>query len=404
MKTDSGQMRRTTGVHRRDGREGAVLGMAMMIVLLVGILAWGLLRVGEFNAVEVGKGVSAERAFWAAEAGRKHARVFLYKNSSFRDSPTTIAGTVSNAVYGVTTIKLATNSVYAIFSTGKVAFASRAVYQEVYCAETIPPAFGYALFGGSGLMWIKKDGAFVNGDLFQWGDVTIAVSPNPPTFSSNSDASATGTIGDTNSIPVTPVPDPPPDFPPLDTSGYDALIATAAASGTNAVSFPLALGGKTNYVKMATVTINNNITGSGVLVVSGDVAINSSPVIGNNVMIVAGGKIIVGSNYSTGTNVVLYSTGGVQISQNCTITGYSMLLTSGDFTANMNLTFQGLIYVGGAFNAKKNMTVIGSVLSKNGMQFDKELNVTYTNLMKSPMPMGFSSVVVMTNGVWKQVM
>lgn len=388
-----------------ESRAGATLLMAMLIVLLVGMLGVGLLRLGEHNAVEVSQSLTAEQAFWAAEAGRQDARFHLLKIGSFRTTPVPLGPvTLSNGVYRVTTIGPDANWNYSIRSTGVVASSVRAVWQQVYCEEGVPPAFGYGLFGGSGTMWLKKDGVFIDGSLYQNGDVTISTSPNPPTFS-NSEVIATGTIGNSNSLPVGVVPDPPPEFPLLDTSGYDALIATAGSIGTNSIAFPFNLGGKTNYVANAgTVTINNNITGSGMLVFSGNVGIDGNPAIGSDVKIVIGGMLTLGSGYNVGSNNLIYASAGVDMAKNCTVTGYGMLITAGDFTANMNLNFQGLIFVNGWLDVRKDVTITGSVLAKGGMEFDKNLTVNYTNLMTAPLPMGFTPVVVMTNVVWMQVL
>lgn len=98
MKTDMDQKRRLRACHR-DGREGAVLGMAMIIVLLVGFLAWGLLHLGSFNAVEVGKGVSTEQAFWAAEAGLAHVRAIGAKPIPFGNLYLVGNGVVNGTTY-----------------------------------------------------------------------------------------------------------------------------------------------------------------------------------------------------------------------------------------------------------------------------------------------------------------
>lgn len=81
-------------------RDGAVLGLAMLVVLLVSILGVGLLRLSEMNAVEVAKSVSAEHAFWAAEAGLAHARAIGIQAIPFDEMVPSLVG--SNVITGTT--------------------------------------------------------------------------------------------------------------------------------------------------------------------------------------------------------------------------------------------------------------------------------------------------------------
>jgi hypothetical protein len=69
-------------------REGAVLVVALLMVLVLGILGVGVMKNGEYVGVEVSRDVSRAKAFWTAEAGIEHVKSIAQgKRKPFGSSP-----------------------------------------------------------------------------------------------------------------------------------------------------------------------------------------------------------------------------------------------------------------------------------------------------------------------------
>jgi hypothetical protein len=102
-------------------REGAVLAVVLLMVLVLGILGVGVMKNGEYVGVEVSRDIHRTRAFWTAEAGIEHVKTIAQKKRRpFGSSPsydayasrllganvlsgTTVAGSYSVSVLDVPT-------------------------------------------------------------------------------------------------------------------------------------------------------------------------------------------------------------------------------------------------------------------------------------------------------------
>ena len=405
MKTPTGKTLRSglgTG-----GNSGAILGMALVVVVALSLIGLGLLNLGRVNALEVARLHNVNHAFWAAEAGLAHARANLRGSTAFRATPTPVMAVVP--AYTAATVSVGTG-LYQIHSTGMFSSASRVIWQNVYAAEGPPKAFDYALFGGGGELYLRKS-SVINGNVFQTGPVNIT----PPVAVTNGTVSATNTSAIfPASMPISPPPDPPPAFPLFDPgpsgAGYDALIATASTIGTNSIEFPYSLGNKTQYFK-GDLAITNTLSGRGVLAVSGNVEISddwikSSVYITNSVHIIAGGQLKLNfTNCITGTNCLIYSRGIIDCFKDATI-GVITLITTNNVGApgglSKNLTVVGVLYAGGKVASKKDLNVTGSVLAGGGVDIAKNFSVSYTNLWPVPLLPGFQPEVTVTNIYWQE--
>ncbi|MEI6148829.1 MAG: hypothetical protein WCS01_07000 [bacterium] len=104
-----------------NGRDGAVLAVVLLMVLVLGILGMGVMKNGEYVGVEVSRDISRAKAFWTAEAGIEHLKTIAQKKRKpFGSSPaydaysssllganvlsgTTLAGSYSVSVLNVPT-------------------------------------------------------------------------------------------------------------------------------------------------------------------------------------------------------------------------------------------------------------------------------------------------------------
>jgi hypothetical protein len=378
--------------------------MVLMIVLALSLLGLGLMQLGRVNAVEVARAYNLNKAFWAAEAGVFHARAMLRGNSTFRNFPVPLSN--SDPVYGVTATAEG-NGVYTVRSTGTVASASRVIWQTLFAGEVPPAAFNYALFGGAGTMDLRKD-PLIDGSVFQNGSINF----KPPAVVTN--GTVTGTDpGDISpsTLPIVPTPDPVPTFPLFDPgpagAGYDALISAAGGGvATNSLG-AVNLGGMTNYVKSSDLSLLGNITGPGVLVVSGGVSIDANITLSPNVHIISGGTLNLNCDTClAGSNCLIFARTAVQATKDVTI-GRITLITMGDIAPggglSKNLTIEGVLYAAGVVTSKKDLFVVGSILAGEGVDIAKNFSVTYSNLWPVPILPGFTADVMVTNIMWREV-
>lgn len=386
-----------------EGRSGAILGMALIMVLALSLIGWGLLNLGRTNAVEVTRTYNSDKAFWAAEAGIFHARAMLRGSSSFRASPQPLNNANPSYSVGTTIAAVISTNVFVLRSTGTVSGVEgmRIAEETVFAGEVPPAAFSYVLFGGDGDMWLRKN-ATIDGNVFQNGDVNVIV---PYTIMDGS-LNVASTNDQTN-IPAN-IPDPVPTFPVFDPgptgAGYDQMIADAADHGATNATFPLDLDSKTNLFK-GSLIITNSIQGPGILAVSGDVRLRETQ-LSNSVSIVAGGTLILEcAPCIAGTNCLIYAQSGITAPTKDVTLGVLNLLTMGNAgPLFMTLSMTGTLYAAGAVDARKNLNVVGSVVAGQGIEVRKDCTVIYTNLWPVPLLPGFKmDPPIVTNILWREI-
>lgn len=200
-----------------------------------------------------------------------------------------------------------------------------------------------------------------------------------------------------------------PDIPILNTNYYDNLLAQAVTSPNT--NYPAALLGKTNLVNRA-IVVSGSITGSGILVVNGTVAIGVGAVIGNGITIIAKGALSITSTPLLGSNDVFYSDTGISIAKDNTFSaGHSALITPGNIDIQKTFQFAGLIYAGGNINMDKatgtEATIDGSVVAGGSLTLKKDFAVTYdaSQLPESALLqfVPASPEVVNVKGTWSEI-
>ena len=83
-----------------SGKDGAILGVVLVMLIVFSLLGMGLLQLSGRNAGETGQALSAEQAFWAAEAGIETRGAVMASDAffPFRD------GIDTAAEYGIATV------------------------------------------------------------------------------------------------------------------------------------------------------------------------------------------------------------------------------------------------------------------------------------------------------------
>jgi hypothetical protein len=241
-----------------------------------------------------------------------------------------------------------------------------------------------------------RGGTTVTGDIFADNGYRF-VSGGPSVSGGIYDNVTGGTYPAPPAVPVPPV---------LDTSSYNAVIATAAAAPVTTPVYPWNLGNHTNYLNSTSFNVGGRIDGPGVLVVSGDISISSgSALIGNNVTLISGGMITIDKDCSSGSNILFYANSGFDLAKNNTVAiGSSALVTPGNINIKKELTFSGLIYAGGTIDSDKTMTVTGAIVAVGSVRLKMDAVVTYDDtLLPYVMFPGIEPEVRMTDAPWSEI-
>ena len=381
------------------GKSGAILGMALVIVLALSLLGLGLLNLGGMNAVEVSRNYNLNKAFWAAEAGLYHVRARLLVDDGYRNqvlsSPTVFANSTPELSYTGLVMYITSSNSFSIVSTGTVQNATRIVAQSVMVItdDSLPNAFDYAIFGGTNDFSLKKNSIF-NGPVFVNGEISYKT---PLTFNTNYAMYETITGVVDVVVGNGLIPDPAPIAPVLDTSDYDVLINNT--SGKPALSSNVFLSGTQYYggnVKFPPAGFTETSgEGTGTMVFEGDVTIENGAMLTNKLRIIAGGNVDISANLGPQTTVFIYSDGNVNFSKDVTVNN-ATIIANGNITAQKTLTLTGVLYANGGIDFKMRSTITGSVVAAEGFavgnsKTEKDFNVTWnTN--------DFKFMDVLTNG------
>ncbi len=377
---------------RLDGRAGAILGMVLVIVLAISVVGLSLLQLGAINAIEVSRIVNGDQAFWSADAGLHQAKAILRGNTTIRNGffPYSFAGPDLGYEGRITSVD---NVNFGITSTGVWQRAVRIVQQSIKVEEGWPGAFDYAIYSGN-TMELRSETS-VSGDIFAENGYQFVSSEPAVTGQIYDDVAGGGYLS--------PAPVSPP--PTLDTSYYDALIAIAAATPPASPTYPLNLGGRTNYLNMSTFNVGGRIDGPGILVVSGNITISSGgAVIGNNVTLISGGRIAVDKDCTSGSNDLFYAATGFDLAKNVQIAmGSCAIITPGSINIRKDLTFSGLIYAGGSIDSDKTGTVTGSIVAGGSIRLKMAYDVTYdASLLPLEMFPGLEPELKITDAPWSE--
>jgi hypothetical protein len=382
-----------TRVGDRRRREGAVLGLVMMIMIAVGLLGAAAIQIGTADSVETVRLTQHGQSFWLAESGLHDALHRLATDSWLRDSISRDAGHPSRlgpVAYGSGAYEAAiwrgpagnaNSNVYYITASGSVQGDQRTVEQS---ALIYPEGYEMPFYSNA----ITANRLIINNNVVVEGMVSC--------FSSNIHGGGAYAF---LTPPLTP--------PRLDTSEYDLLIQNAAANGAPPGALTN-LAGQSHYIR-GDISLQN-VTGPGTVVASGTITFDETKgTIGPDIRFIAGDQIEFKQGYAVGTNCLLYATTGIRINQGGTVINQSIMLTPGSITARQSFQFSGIIYAGLALDIRQGADIRGVVVSGGMGSLNTELdlkngvNVTYDpNALPSAPPPGLGGVYVVRYA-WREV-
>jgi Tfp pilus assembly protein PilX len=353
---------------KTENKVGGVLILVMVLVLMMGALGAGLMQLGSGSSLETSHAVLDARAFWVAEAGLNHAKVLLQTDSGYQMNPTSL---VMNG-YAVR-VEMTNISEYIVTSTGTVVSAVRVVQQKFGISDSMA-ATNYGIFS-DGELKLSKD-TDISGVGSSTGNVYAAEG-----YSSGSktpDYLDGGTSTSSNDYPAGTAP----RLPVLNTNLYNQLIAQAVSSG--AATFNYQLSNPTNYYHIGNLTITGQVSGVGVMVVSGNVNFTGKGRIASNVQLISGSSIGINTtNACLGSNDFLYAATSITLDppqgdDKVVLTnGACALVTPGNINAQKDLTFWGIMYAGGTIYFDKTATIVGSLIAGGDLTMKMDTSVTY---------------------------
>lgn len=434
-------------------KSGGVLIMVMLVMLLISVLAIGLFKLSDADAVETVYMKQSKQAFWLAEAGLQDAIQQLNWLQSYRDAPVAFSNSYGTGSYAVNISNIEAHSAviegtnYTIISTGYVRGQNRRVQQIV----TTFPGSKFAIIGNTGSSSFNSN-AEIHGSIIQFEGSVDTGNNDGVVVDDYIFADTVTGGGDYTQAPV-----PLIDSPSLDTAIYTDQInaITKNESAPNLSSGISSISANTNFD--ANVTFNNSSLSidSGVIIQStGDMVFDRAPTFNGPVTILAGGSITfvrsidplpdgstviargdisIRQQTTLETNVKIYSGNDVIIGQQAYIGGGTIIYADRDLIiasgggntiddtgvgiallANRNLTinsnmnpFKGIMFSNtGTVTLNANIDVYGTVIGGVGFTADSNVDFFYDPSVFS-WPLGVVGIdigdAILTKGIWQEL-
>ncbi len=398
-------------------REGGVLLMAMFVMLVFSVLAIGLFKLRETDAVESVYVEQYKQAFWLAESGLADGELLVGYDENFRNSPyavfrtnTTVGGSYDVGVAKTTVNATTEEYEYIITSTGTV----RGVTRILQTTHQSIPGGKYAIIGIDG-----------HTDLASNVDVEGPIAQINGTFEVHDSRGLDGYLimGDGEGAlsdkkgEATVVNYPPPPVPVIDFANYEAAIAKLAAN--------------TNYPHMGTINVSDStlsgtlyydaveviVGGTGTkvedgttIVTTGDISFSKSHVeIGNNVTIIAK-NFSIANQAEIGGGTLIYTQKDIYLrnASDTTIVGEAavVLLARGSIEFDSQIDFRGVIFAEDDVQINANGTIEGTIIGGVGVDVDANITITYDeSVFKEGTPVTPKTFgdVILTRLSWREL-
>lgn len=372
----------------KNRKNGGVLVMVMIVMIAFTILAAGLYKLQETDAVEAVYVEQSNQAFWIAETGMQRALHRLRKEKTYRNNPSSLNEAVGNGTYSVNVAAVSgVDDTWNIVSTGTVRNVSRVLTLNPLLTANI----GYAIMGLDGQNKLNKEGT-INSNVYSYGELW-ANGRSPP------DLSGEILALDGRNVDYTPMTsddrvemeiddtDPDLDFTqsPAQSPSYTNIVVVEAGV-TNTYAYLDLTGGKVVKVGPGDLQpsgefqVDHGIIGNGTLIVPGaDLYFSSagSPyTVGDNATILVGGDVTAKKEGVWGADVLLYATGNMTVQKTGAGAGTTFLV-EGNFTADKELDMLGLIFAEGNVQVDGDLTMEGSIIAGQEFWLKGGYDITY---------------------------
>src|SRR3989339_20036 len=352
-------------------RRGVTLVAVMFIILTMTMLVISLSSLFYSSSSLAVRGYYSLKTFYIANTGQEYYFKLLSQDLDWSNPPFPETKAFNGGYFSIATSSASKDSI--VVTVTAVLTAEGTTYIRI-----IRPSYGrsigsgwanYSLyFAGTAIGDDETDignNVVINGDIFLNSDVDLGSNVDV-----NGDLLATGWIdGSTSEVAgvASPYEATPEGFPVLDTTYYDAEIASAEAlpplnrtlsgtiSGTYYVNGNLIIGQNS--------TVQNNAK----FVASGNITINNNVNIGDNTTFISGGTITINNNVEIGTGGLFFASIGISINNNLeagtvTVGGGTTFLTPGYVDINNNCDIAGFIYAGTSVDIGENANFTGNII------------------------------------------
>ena len=359
---------------KMKGKDGGVLVMVMVVMLAFSVLAIGLFKLHDTDALETVYVKQGAEAFWVAETGLQHALSRLRIDKDHREdivdhydisSPYVETDTVANI--GVYTNEVWYDNAtfkFVIQSGGTVRRAQRLLQLKVELSDF--GKFGLAVLDGIITSEMGKDSE-INGDVYMNGDFDDGgIDIDGTVFSSNAD--------DNDSWEFIP------EDGMLDLSiKTDSFLPKFDLPNQGVATDPLKLS---NTTLVVSTSLNvSTIEGPGTIVVKGNQTFSKDLAIGDNVAIIVEGNLTIRKNATLGNGVTLFSGGYIDLFKKATATVNSgdgcAILALGNMKMWKDFNFDGIIFTEKDLYADKDLNVSGTIITRDGFDMKKNASVTF---------------------------
>jgi len=397
-------------MHVTRNDNGFVLPAVLLLVLVLVILGYGVLYLGQTQATESIKQLHNAQAFGLAEAGLHRALWKLRGDTSWSAGWTEQA--LGNGAYAVViedASELGSGWIR-LRSTGTVANISRTVTHEVQRGTGWPAAFEYAVFWANPPEEYSPLLTFANsvdilGDVLAYGNVHFTpgamVGAEGLVYTTGSATGSGFTLGE--------LPEPTPERVVVDTTSYRALVdqARTAPVGDWVVDKDdvVELNGQTILVNgVADIEQKAKIVGPGTIVSAEGINIGMQVEITEGVTLISGTQTTIGNHSSyIGDGNVIYSEGSIEIMNHSSVQG-AVIISENDVILRNNTDISGIVWAGAA--ELENSTYVRGAFYANTFTGDSlENSATIEqddSVLDYPVPEGFPEGREISVGTWAE--
>ena len=394
-------------------KNGGVLLMAMLVMLIFTTMAIGLFKLLDSDAVETVHVEHHRRALWMAEAGQEKVWDRLRNDVPFRDNPNlylpyTVAynqGSFSNASYKIETITSSspgnTGSVYTITTVGYAGNMNRRIQQNTL----VGPGGPNALRAKGGDVVIDSN-VHIDGDVFvDSGDVTIQAKENlnsqyPTGIDGNLVVSA-GNVDGRGAASVDIIEAPAQPQPSIDMTYWqpflDGVTNNANTNGLAGVSAVHITTAVSNYNYSATMQTDKGLTISGTasglsglhyLVSATSILFNNDTELMKQTAVVVDGDVTFDQKLTFHDNCIVFADGDIYVRQSSDAGGTgATLIATGDIKFEQNMVFHGIVYAEVTVDVGSNAEVTGTIIAGNGINIDSNAKITFDpDVFLNPLP------------------
>ncbi len=364
--------------NRLKNNKGISLIAVIIVMLLVATLSLVVASTVTSANISSVTDMQTQQAFYIAQAGVEWYIEQLENDNDWSTPP----AVKTDESFGVGTFSVTyaneEETSIDVTGTGEVTGWDGNTVQRAITQHIENSGGGGSLFSDFAIFYGGGDGTIsttvarnqtITGDTFIHGDLSISSN-----CTITGDVLATGDIsvhGTTNvsGDVIEHINPAPATQPTLETTYYDNLIAAASEEEEGNVDFEGEEIDGIIYVN-GDVWIDDYLSGSGIIVATGDIEINRWTDVGldggSDITLIAGGSLTMGVDGNVGINETFYSSSNMELYQG-TVLGAGagegegvILLSPGDISLAQNITMTGLVF-GDDVAVARNLDLTGTL-------------------------------------------